>query len=340
MVVLFGVGWWLLLLLHLQPSEAQVKYCTPPELGEGAWIRDNRKSKTYVCCAEGSEKDPVLKEFCPVGLFKDHACVCDEFHGTRLTVSEREKWAWKPSASCDMMEWNPSAFCDLLGTRKVLFVGDSTMHQTQGAFISMLNWGTNKTTCSSQLYHHRLDQFFDHGLDEFKKGFEIYGPDILVMGFGAHYTHRGLNFTPFNAHITNLLKVLIDIKRDHPNLQVVWKTNNPGHVACHDVKTVALTPPPTDVSKDRFFWRYFPEYDSIFNRISSSMNLDKEIHILNVKQLYLRPDSHPGRPATDWSNGDCLHFCAPGALDIIPILFAHSMLYNFTTALTNSSVHF
>ena len=348
MIVKIIAGWLLILLpyhvahvtLSLDDKPRGV-YCTPPELKEGAWIRRNRTSKTYVCCGDGGDyQNPEIKQFCIGGpIFRDHGCICDEFQHTRLNVSERENWMWKPSANCDIMDWSPITFCNLLGTRKVLFVGDSTMEQTYGAFVSMLKWSANGTSCASQLSKRRIEGRLDNtGLEDIKTGFAIHKPDIIIAGFGAHYTHFGLNFTLFEDHMKELLILYSNLKRIHKDLQFVWKTNNPGHINC-DNSSVALIPPLQDEKTDKYYWRHFPQYDDIFHRISKDMNLDSEIHTLNVQALYLRPDSHPGKLAWDWikrSNGDCLHFCAPGALDLIPILFTHSMLYNFSMSVPSA----
>jgi hypothetical protein len=67
-------------------------------------------------------------------------CSCDITMNTRGIVSSREKYIWEPT-SCSLLAWNSSQFCSLLGSRRILIIGDSTMHQTAVELMNMLTAG-------------------------------------------------------------------------------------------------------------------------------------------------------------------------------------------------------
>jgi hypothetical protein len=54
-------------------------------------------------------------------------------------LSPPRPMCWVPSA-CTLAEWDPVAFCTALGTRTILFVGDSTVQQSAAALMNAVLW--------------------------------------------------------------------------------------------------------------------------------------------------------------------------------------------------------
>lgn len=168
-------------------------------------------------------------------------------------------------------------------------------------------------------------------------------PDIIVIGFGAHYTHFGPRFEIFEQSIHTLFELFNhslterkDRGQQNQQLHLVWKTNNPGHVDCDNYKGPnAFYSDHLEPAKDKYKWVYFPHYDAVYRNVPMLTQychiISRKASVLDVGALYFRPDSHPGRRAWDWMKiwgGDCLHYCSPGALDLIPALFLHTLLFD------------
>jgi GDSL/SGNH-like Acyl-Esterase family found in Pmr5 and Cas1p len=334
----------------------------------GKWTREKNDSmeKSYVCCGLDTNdyQDPDISQDCTVEgmvqaygltyftgpasklpLVGGHACTCDELEHTRRIPSERERWRWEAD-NCDMMEWNASEFCTMLGNSSMLLIGDSTMQQTFATLTAMINWGPNRGFCGPQV---RFAPF--HGLysrtvpgvtrqeedEKWQRAMHDYVPDILIASFGPHFTHFGENFTHFESHVHQFYEYLhlTNLERSNSGkspLRVVWKTNNPGHIDCPNFKEPTTEPVVQDISKDQHGWHLFPVYDEIFRNITEESYRDRNVTILDMYPLYLRPDSHPGRNAWQVRNfafGDCLHYCIPGALDLIPVLLSHLLKFTW-----------
>ena len=74
--------------------------------------------------------------------------------------------------------------------------------------------------------------------------------------------------------------------------------------------------------KVRFNHAFFYEYDNIVIRRLQEL----EIPFLDMRMLYSRTDAHPSSRLSVRMcrfDCDCLHFCVPGPLDALAILFLH-----------------
>eukprot|EP01039_Chlorochromonas_danica_P001001 gene1002-1087_t len=339
-------------------SSRSKKLCRPDQFLPGRWVFRNLTEKLYVSCGQFANDflDPEIKDECngthyhdaemvgpqtKLTLITSHGSACDELDKTRWKPSLREQYYWEAD-QCEMLAWDPELFCRLLGRRKILFIGDSTMQQTFASFVNMINWRQNRTMCSDQLSISRIMGFFqpyDEELAMWNGRLERLQPDMVMIDFGPHYTLRGGHDSLFNESVHKMLRMFNHTQTERRKigkrpLKMIWKTINPGHVDCDKYTGPSYSYfNDTDWSKDRFKWQYFNEYDAFYQNIIQHphyAHLKDSLSLLNVDMLHFRPDSHPGRRAWDWirsRGGDCLHFCSPGALDTIPILFLHWMLF-------------
>ena len=101
----------------------------------------------------------------------------------------------------------------------------------------------------------------------------------------------------------------------------MWRTFHPGHVNCFGSRTpsnhtIESFPQYSNRSIDKYNWSGFNRWDN------ESMNNARMIgmKIVDMTMLYSRPDAHP-------TNGDCLHYCLPGPLDIFSVILLQ-MLFN------------
>lgn len=194
---------WQLLLICL--AKALARDCLLSEISKGKWVyRANLTRKSYVCCGWDSNdwKDPEITEQCGLVdmpnkyVFRygrvdrvvqvgENSCVCDEAQHTRLTVSEREKYQWVPD-DCTLLQWNATAFCEQLGTRKIMFIGDSTSSQSASSLMNLIATGEPRGLCAPQVLYYRYNTPSEsRGL--MSKLLYTFLPDIVVLNFGAHF---------------------------------------------------------------------------------------------------------------------------------------------------------
>ena len=136
-------------------------------------------------------------------------------------VLPHEHWTWTPN-ECTLPPWNAASFCRALDGRRILFVGDSTMHQTASTLRALV-WeavrqeesgnASASTTASSQAKA-QLVQCMDHidfALSDtlVRHNFGVmnrgeywlepvarFKPDIVVVSVGAHLHPRSASDVP------------------------------------------------------------------------------------------------------------------------------------------------
>lgn len=331
-----------LLLLCLQGAVA-LPNCRDSQHRVGAWVRHNSSTsmlkKSFHCCqVEFSDwqHDPAAcynPSWDPLMSYTDkhlvtgskdfptfvgeHSCLCDKQYG-RDTVSEREMYYWKPHL-CELNPFNASTFCHLLGARRILFVGDSTQAQAFSTLANLVHAGNG--SCGGQLHYGRINFLvFSHqhsnGLLDWIRIAGI--PEILVMSVGSHLHDVG-DMSDIQRRLDPLVGQIRDLYNETHPVSLVWRTIHPGHVECNnhtkplgDVATI-------DEKNDKYGWRFFPQFDEM------AMNSSKHFgyRVLDMSPLYLRPDAHVGSRYKD----DCMHYCTPGPLDLLPQIL-QQMLFN------------
>jgi hypothetical protein len=270
---------------------------------------------------------------------------------------------WQPE-NCTLLRWNATQFCELLGNRTILLSGDSTMQQTASTLFSMLSAETVKqsiayrlsanmtsnysssfniipglkvegtgSSCLKNIEFLRCDHLFpfhhagDGGLIDFAGRFRELNPDIAVINAGAHL-HDGGDMW----HVMSKLKDLIAERKakeeegrsnsnstNNTSWSVVWRTNNPGHPLCRENSTIL-----TELSRwyntpnDTHQMGRYLQFDNEVKRLAPEIGFK----LLDVFPLYYREDAHALSEARD-----CLHYCQPGPLNLIPQLLLQ-MLFN------------
>jgi len=208
-----------------------------------------------------------------------------------------------PASSGEPLPFDAHSVCEKLGARKVLFIGDSAMQQTASTLMNALF----PAGCQTQLFYRSGDTLVNIKYAKYNRGdywvnstLEVQ-PDIVILSAGPHVYGRG----NYDFILKNVVAETQRLKQTAlPNLQVVWKTQQPAGCA----KTI--TTEDIILGKDFQHSEYY-ERDlyalSVFPR--------NGIPVLDIRMLYYRPDAHVG-------GSDCLHLCNPGPLDIVAPLFS------------------
>lgn len=233
------------------------RVCRSAEHVIGEWRRKQEDSKSFFCCENNG---PVPGARCAqVEDYRYHSgscelftpeysggCSCDQHQG-QFDVHLRERYQWYPRY-CSLIPWNASNFCEVLGNRRILLVGDSTMHQTATTLMSMLTSNDSNITqavsekflspggvgsgCATQVYFGLARMLVwrsgeDISLLRYIKKFNPLANDIVIVTAGAHMQDIG----DAESMWETLSRDIRTIRRDHPRIQIAWKTSNPGHVS-------------------------------------------------------------------------------------------------------------
>jgi hypothetical protein len=291
----------------------------------GKWVNGTRVKKTYYCCGWDSRDNMVNPTVCGWSPRGDehlmyghqtwltqtggHASSCDKRDGTRDTVTQRERYEWKPML-CDLLAWNASQFCELVGNRTFLFLGDSTMHQTAAGLMSQLT--SDGEICAEQLAVARINE-----LDPVSLPMDFVtkvNPDVVVLNVGAHF----MTMDGFMKDLQALHPLVEQIRTQSENVKnvtLLWKTMNPPHVNCSAESGGPLNtnwPYKEDHGNgDHYNWYILAEQDVIAKRLARSLGMK----VVDMSPLYKRQDAH----------SDCLHFCLPGPTDLFQILLLNMM---------------
>lgn len=304
-----------------------------------------------------------------------HACTCDEVQHTRRNVSLRESFEWhimnkkelmdfqnenalsltrtfedvlKNSSDlirheghqpvCRQLEWNATEFCTLLGSRSILFLGDSTMQQTITTIANLVTAQKPQNNCAQQLLFERHDMVGkDHPIRHFLKAY-FERIDFVIISAGPHYhsiEHFNITVHEFFEEVDEFRREYIlgstgisDQENSSPkkDIRFIWKSINRAHFDCQKIVSPSILPPPIPEDKDQYQWSLFRTYDEIARNLTVDYPF---FDYIDMYPLSLRPDGHPGYTAYNWAKvgGDCLHFCLPGPLDVFGTLMLH-YLYN------------
>eukprot|EP00551_Chaetoceros_affinis_P008621 CAMPEP_0203682026 /NCGR_PEP_ID=MMETSP0090-20130426/44475_1 /ASSEMBLY_ACC=CAM_ASM_001088 /TAXON_ID=426623 /ORGANISM="Chaetoceros affinis, Strain CCMP159" /LENGTH=233 /DNA_ID=CAMNT_0050550765 /DNA_START=318 /DNA_END=1015 /DNA_ORIENTATION=- len=131
-------------------------------------------------------------------------------------------------------KFDPVQSCFLLGQRKLAIIGDSTANQASAVLTDALYPGG----CSGNVRWLLSDTLIDKELGNLNRGnhwmaqVEENGyPDIVILSVGAHI-HTEENYT---QTIDEVVEGIQQLHKDHPEVQVVWKTQSPA--GCTDDAT-------------------------------------------------------------------------------------------------------
>lgn len=293
--------------------------CRNNEHVVGSWVKDNVTQKSYYCC--GYDKLDHRHNISACGGITlaglpshwgwndlrsqsgGHACACDKSEG-RTSVNPREMYVWRP-ANCQLLLWQAKQFCNLLDNRTVLFLGDSTMQQSAHSLMSMIYTGNGGCANRIAVTKSRLYLYQDVAMS-----LSIYTPSILVLNHGAHAQD---DMDIKNALKEMLRQVMIHNQKTGNSTRVIWRTNAPGHVNCTSYASPSIFRwyDPVD---DYYRWSLFPQWDEIARNFSHEHGWN----VADISPLYQRHDAHPGE-------GDCLHYCMPGPVDLLSILLLQKM---------------
>lgn len=252
-----------------------------------------------------------------------------------------QTWAWQPyDRTCSLTNWNDNDFCRLMNMSTISIIGDSLSWEQYSSLLQLLGQKVRQTDqhkSKSENRNHiqvacgtntriifRNDPRLSFLTDAIRADF----PLVLILNRGAHY----VNDTELRSSIQNNVPELRNWQKTCQRMglrcHLYWRTTVPGHPRCTEFNE--STPfGDLEAMEDRIFdlsnynnvtinyhWQDFARQNELILHELESSGLDYNV-IDGYHVNILRPDEHRSR------DGDCLHNCYPGKMDVYNQLLLH-----------------
>ena len=300
------------------------RLCTRDEIRVGSWKNITLEAPPYI------PRTVHLR------------CYPEEYY---KKSSPWETYEWKPTTSeCTFVQWKRSEFCRLMQRTTILIIGDSlswehyrSLNHLLGIQVSQLEEHQSKAEqenvvhygCRSQtrIVYRRDDLLTNVSHAIFEEGTF---PQVLVINRGAHYKND-------TTLIDDMMNVVEDIKAWQQQCAIYnitchlfWRTSVPGHPHCekgiydqpiNDLKVVESiigNISNYDERTIKYHWYdYQHQNEIVLNLLNQSLG-PQTFEVLDAYYLnVLRPDEHRAH------QGDCLHNCYPGKMDVYNQMLQH-----------------
>ena len=314
-------------------------YCKAGAVRHGKWREVRNRTVSLLCCAEFRKS---------TGYYLTRpGCSADGQMPKRATGAAgcdckgtEHQYVWEPK-TCKLHEWSATLLCNLLSNYQVVVIGDSVAQQTYATIMGMVETANDRECIRRFSYEpsdtlvgkqyggrnrgERLDQIVSRHLNLSQS----YNRSLLVLpSFGAHIVVPKDESIAIFAAVMNEATSFLNIHR----VPYLWLLQLPAHPNCSrklepfdfnhsEAQILNFTYYNWD-SRDIYKWRNFVFYPEIARTVVGEARL-----IDTFDPLLRRMDGH--------TTLDCIHWCVPGALEIIPIILNH-MLVNDKELLQNN----
>ncbi len=215
----------------------------------------------------------------------------------------------------------------MLGLR----ISQLAQHESKEEEKNIVNYACKKQT---RIVYRRDDLLLNvtHAIFE-QKTF----PQVVVINRGAHYQNDTLLMTQMDQVVEELKDWKSQCEIFNITCHLIWRTSVPGHPKCQDNR---FTKPVNDVTEmeewinDRsnydnrtikYHWfDYQHQNEMVVDMLTKQQSFSQEpvtpffFEVMDAYYLnVLRPDEHRSH------QGDCLHSCYPGKMDVYNQLLLH-----------------
>lgn len=304
---------------HDAPDHSVLPLCTRDQVKYGKWVPVQLEKPPYV------SKNKHLR------------CYADEVY----KQSPWHTWDWRPlNETCAFSEWNSDQFCQLMNKAPISIIGDSLSWEQYSALLQILGTKVRQSDqhkSKSENRNHlqtvcdmntrvvfRNDPRLEFISDSIRNDF----PVVLILNRGAHYVNDTTLLDGIRKNIQELQEWQQTCRRMRMRCHLFWRTTVPGHPRCTDFNE---TEPVNDLAAMEsrvfnlqnydnttinFHWQDFARQNNLILQELEGSSLEYSVidgYHLNI----LRPDEHRSH------DGDCLHNCYPGKMDIYNQLLLH-----------------
>jgi hypothetical protein len=266
-------------------------------------------------------------------------------------------WAWTPSdSSCLVLPWNSNLFCNLLANTTITIIGDSLSWEQYSSLLQLLGQRVHQND-----QHKSRDENKNHiqyacgntvklvwRNDAYLKNIEASiqedMPNLIVLNRGAHYVSDEALLSDLTVNLDQLRPWQDTCNKQGRLLCLtMWRTTVPGTPQCNttegdnrysepnnnrlEMENLVQDPRHYNNVTINYHWKDFGRQNELVLDLWQKSGLDYSVidaYELNI----LRPDLHRAH------QGDCLHNCYPGKMDVYNQLLLHNVLMK-----TYGSVH-
>ena len=322
--------------LVVQPERSRL--CTRDEIIDGSWCTSEEPNPPYI------PRNEHLR------------CYPEEFYRRPIWKT----YSWEPHESqCHFSRFNASDYCSLMQFGTLLIAGDSLSWEHYSSLGQLLGLRIHQ---SSQLVSkekrqnhvqfgcHRQSRIVfrrDDLLTNLSAAITDHFPVVIVLNRGAHYQ----NDTAFSAGIHQIIQEIKEWKIQCTFLgfkcHLFWRTTVPGHPQCDKVN---FTKPINDIAQMESWITNRSNYDNYTIKYhwydyqhQNELALDllrqglghEGFQVLDAYHLNIRrPDEHRAH------QGDCLHNCYPGKMDVYNQLLLHYLRMERSPSDVEKLVHY
>jgi hypothetical protein len=265
--------------------------------------------------------------------------------------------------SCEFTDWQPDLFCRLLPKATIAIVGDSLSWEHYSSLIQLLGLRTRQGyQHHSRELHTNIQQAVCNGetavvyrrddqLSQLPSVWQPHQeqqehesttanshtsfPTVLILNRGAHYANDTMLLAGVRNNILQVGEWMQECRALGVDCHFFWRTSVPGHAGCDSTDTnenvIDYSRPVNDLDaietrianrtmytehQLKYHWYDYQHQNELVLSELAKSGLDYTVldaYRLNV----LRPDEHRSH------QGDCLHNCYPGKMDVYNQLLLH-----------------
>lgn len=328
---LFAVGVVVLVLLSLTlytgvpvllfsstiSSTQSKRLCTRSQIQDGQWVPVELDSPPYI------SKTTHLR------------CYPLEFYEKKPWRT----WDWLPSdPSCTLSDWNESDLCRLLRYATVSVIGDSLNWEMYSSLLQLLgrrvlqsSQHKSKTerrnhvqmACGRTKFVWRNDPRLENITDSIQTDF----PTVLILNRGAHFQNDSTLLPAIRRNIEEVRDWFEFCQRQrNTKCHFFWRTTVPGHPGCenftepvNNIESMEFRVANLELYNNQsinFHWYDYHHQNKLVLKLLEESGL--EFQVIDAYELNMRrPDEHRAQ------QGDCLHNCYPGKMDVYNQLLLH-----------------
>jgi len=299
----------------------RLPWCSREQIINGTWVVDRRDKPPYVT--------PTTHLRC--------------YPKEKYVETPWESWRWLPADKktrrCDFHPWAEKDFCSLLPRATFAIVGDSlswehysSLVQTHGLKIHQgfqhqskeLYTNVVHSVCGGQtkVLYRRDDRLLN-----LTAAIDQHFPTVLVLNRGAHYATDRILLSEIRKNIQEVREWLARCDAMKIKCHFFWRTTVPGHPGCGNFTRPInnLAAMEAHVGNLNLYDEYTINYHWYDFQRQNELVLDEfrqaRLNSFEVVDAYylniLRPDEHRHH------QGDCLHNCYPGKMDVYNDIVLH-----------------
>lgn len=300
-------------------SQHNTNLCTLEQLGVGTWNHSVVRPAPYCCFQNSRQMGCTPHPSITKRMRRNQGCG----NGCNCDMDAQYGPVWVPSANCRLDAWDSPKFCERLGNKRLVFIGDSLADQFHLVVFNMLHEEKRSfsETCVDQVIFRASDtfHFFSHDrgdpLDkiiasETQLAAQFGQQPTFIVCIGPHlYRSRKPNSgAGLVANYSNLIQYAqFQFELNHVPFRFIPLT--PVH-SCNLRRNTTMV---WNNVTGQYHYPHIPAMKQELYRL-----LPNELILPVYDALDQRPEAH------NWS--DCLHFCMPGALQILPIFLSHLLV--------------